>query len=679
MLKNFPFRQIVIFAAYVLIGCLITWPAVTQLSTHIIGTETGDSFEMARNVWYFSYALQTGEPLLYQPLLGYPDGISGTVFITVIMQYAPMSLLALFLPLPLSYNLVVIAYMALNGWAMYWLMRYWLRDGSHVPAFIAGLIYMAFPVFQAHLAEGHGGLMVGFGVPLLIWSTSRMVSVNRGVWRWLLASIFFFWLSTSGHILQSIYVLLPIFGTAFLLHLGIRDWRTLRRLLLLGLLAGVLLGLLFLPAILEVQSESAYRDTTGFVRFSADALSLLTPSFLHPVFDALLTYPRRVLGINITEGMAYIGLIAACLSLIALIKRRDVRWWGLIGAVAWVLSLGPVLKIFDQPVIIGGNALLLPLALLTDLPGFNLARTPGRFNFTMALVIAILAGYGFAWLWHRRRRARIWHAVAVIVLSAGILFEYQTFWPMPLRPAQIPQAVYALQARDDLRAVFNVPYANLLAAKDALYLQTAHHLPLIAGQITRQTPVNPAKLALLEETLDPALLRDAGADIVILHHRRADDNDFVARVNAQLNEPIFVDERIAIYQVPDGTTDNSLPDLDGANARQFEGGITLLNSGVLRVGEEAFAYMQWSHRAARAPQDVRFLHVVDADGAIAWQNDTPANRISAGDVLALPLSEFATGDYTVRVGWYRLEGDSFRNYLADDGQAMIEIGTFRRD
>jgi hypothetical protein len=174
----------------------------------------------------------------------------------------------------------------------------------------------------------------------------------------------------------------------------------------------------------------------------------------------------------------------------------------------------------------------------------------------------MLAGYGakavFDWL-QLRQNTRARHAVPLrmivfIVISTIILFEYQFFWPMPTRSAQVPQAVTELHQRDDVRAVFNVPYQHLLAAKDALLLQTGHQLPLIAGQVSRTTPVNPAKLAILQETLNPALLQEAGADVVILHKQRAAEIDqyeqLDARLREQLGQPTYEDEQIAIFDVP---------------------------------------------------------------------------------------------------------------------------------
>jgi len=559
MFKRFVRQQLLIIVLYFFVALLIVGHNPIRLLHNFIGSGTGDTYEMARNVWWFAYALRHGEPLFYQSLLAYPTGFDGTVLITVPLQYFPMWGLALLLPLPVAYNLVVLLWMALNGWAMSWLVRDLLNDKQLVPALIAGLVYMAFPTFQGHLAEGHAGLMVAWPVPLYIWAVLHLINAKAQRWRWLLLSVLFFWLSTTGHILQSIYVLLPLTGTLLLVQLVQQRWQAAFRIMGMGLLASFVLLIALFPAISEAVSNHTYTEIRGYVRFSADALSIVSPSFLHPVFDNILDYPRRVLGVNLAEGSAYIGMLAALLAITGFFKHHASRWWLVLGFVAWLLALGPVLKVFDVPLQVSvgeyQTLIALPFALIQNLPGFNLARTPGRFNFTLAIAVAVLAGYGAAWLWQQRQHnPHLWHYGLVAVLATGIIWEYQAYWPYPLRPAAIPQAIRDLREDESIRAVFNIPYQHTLAAKDAGYLQTAHHKPLIAGQITRTTPVRPAKLAILQRTLNPALLDAAGVDIVLVHRGRAREIaalvELETRAVAQLGAPLYEDEQIAIYRVP---------------------------------------------------------------------------------------------------------------------------------
>lgn len=289
-------RNSLILAGYLLIALLVIGQNPLRLVDHFIGSDTGDTTEMARNVWYFSYALRNGIPLFDQTLLGYPDGIDGSVLMTVPLQYLPMTLLALFLPLTLAYNLIVILWMGLNGWSMYWLVYDRIRQP--VPALFAGLIYLAFPLFQGHLAEGHAGLLVAWAAPLYVWALLRLSESPRWQLRWSLAVGVFFYLTTTGHILQSIYVLLPVTGVFVLLQLWRRNWAAFWRVTIVAAFSALLVLLIVLPAIRSVSQETAYTSVESAVRYSSDLLAPFSPSFLHPLFDQLLAYPRSVLGTN---------------------------------------------------------------------------------------------------------------------------------------------------------------------------------------------------------------------------------------------------------------------------------------------------------------------------------------------------------------------------------------------
>ncbi len=116
--------------------------------------------------------------------------------------------------------------------------------------------------------------------------------------------------------------------------------------------------------------------------------------------------------------------------------------------------------------------------------------------------------------------------------------------------ADIPPGVAALRERQDVRAVFDIPWDDLLVAKQALYFQTAHERPLIAGQVTRRTTVDPAFLSVLQAALDPAHLRAAGADVVLLHKLGDAAGSRAARARARLGDPLYEDERVALFVTP---------------------------------------------------------------------------------------------------------------------------------
>jgi hypothetical protein len=558
-----------VYGLYLALALLITWPLATMLTTHFAGYPFGDAHEMTRHIWWFKRALQTGQPLFFQPLLGYPNGIEGVILWSDPLQFFPAWLLAFVLPLPAAYNVSALLTLALNGWAMYWLL--WKLTNSRPAALISGVIFLAAPTIQGHLAGGHGGLLVQWPVPLYIYALLRLsqqstantqqpttmaAHIKAAITQHssLFTTIFLFALVPTGHTLQLIYLLLPLTGLFALWLLLRREWRAFGRVALAAILGSALLLIFLIPVARATFGATAYTGEGGGADFSMDLLAVITPSFRHPLVS-LWDYPRRVLGVNIVEGSSYIGLIAGLLCIAAVWKQRAARGWLVVALIAWMLALGPLLKAFDQPVTvtIDGYTSFIPLpwALVQDWPGFTLARTPARFNFLLAAAVAIMAGYGTAALLKAKSsHQRIRYGI-VVILIGGILFEYQSFWPLPTFSASIPEPVRDLAGRADVRAVLDVPWNDLLAAKDALWLQTGHEKPLIGGHVTRRTPVSPAKLTLLQETLDPALLKAAGADVVIVHRRTGAGKTLTKLAQTQLGEPLYQDNQIAVFNVPE--------------------------------------------------------------------------------------------------------------------------------
>src|SRR5690606_14066627 len=214
---------------------------------------------------------------------------------------------------------------------------------------------------------------------------------------------------------------------------------------------------------------------------------------------------------------------------------------------------GPLLKLYDQPLAVRvadyPTYISLPWALFQNLPILNIARTPARFNFAVGFAVAVMAGYGAAYLESRIKPPARW--IGLLLLMALIAFEYQFFWGMPTVPATIPRQVVELREREDVRAVFDVPWEHLLTDKDGMYLQTGHGLPMIAGHITRRTPLNPAMGFLLQRTLDPALLDQAGVDIIILHKEWDDEEGALdAFLRGRLGAPFYEDQLITVFNVP---------------------------------------------------------------------------------------------------------------------------------
>ncbi len=542
-----------VYLFYLICAALITWPLVTRMATHLAGFEFTDSLERAHHVWWLVHALRTGQPLFWLPNLGWPDGMAGITLVGHPLQHIPAALLALALPLLVADNLSLLLQIALMGLGMYALGLH-LARGRRNAALVGGLVFMAAPTFQAHLGDGHNVHHSLAFAPLFVLALLRMKrATGRSRRRWFVAASLSFALVSGGHALNAIHMMMPLAFVLFLQGLLRRDRQGLAQLLLVCL-TGTLVQLLFLlPVIGETLDNPAYTAATGDVQFSLDLLSVVTPSPFHPLYGQM-EFGMSVLGPRPAERSAWVGFIPGALALLALARGRGRLWLGL-ALISWVLALGPFLKLLGKPltVLVDGHAsyLTMPQVLFEYLPLLNIDRTPGRFSYALALAVACLATIGMTTLPAAWKSRGLHTRLAVtILLPALILFDYQWYWPFPTRNSLVPAGIASLANRPELRAVLDIRVLSRQSDKEALWLQTAHQLPLLGGHVTRSSPVNPARLQLLQETLDPALLQVAGADIVILHLRYA-SREQVELAEARLGPPIYLDENYAVYETPE--------------------------------------------------------------------------------------------------------------------------------
>ena len=557
MLRRLDYRLVLPALAYLLVAVYLASPVAGSFSTRFLGGESGDVYEMARHMWWYKTVAQSGEDILAQSMLGHPEGFAAIQLWAYPLQFFPYWLFAYVMPLAAAYNLGIIVVFVMNGLSLFLLARRWLPAGHDFPPFFAGLVYMVFPTIQGHLFDGHIGLLVQWPLPLFIIFLFEYAD-HGGARRYLIALLFFLF-AAMGHTMQLIYALAPFTGLFMIARIYRRDYVGWAR--CAGIvIVGCLLLLLFLSPILPATlSASRVISVGGQLRYSIDLLGLVSPSFANPFWADIARHSAQVLGTNLGEGSSYIGVIGGILAIIGIIRRRAARWWLFVAFVAWLLALGPVLKIYDQAFtakVAGYDAVLpLPFALIMDLPVFELARAPGRFMLLFAAMFALLTGYGMCEVWSSRALSgrHPYGRMAFAVLCVFLLVEdYKLFAQFPNVPAEIPRPIHNLRGRRDIRAIYNAPYDDLLAAKEAMYLQTAHHKPLIAGHDTRITPVDPARLELLA-SFRPTLLNDADADVVIVNKVRALERgqpELLPRAEQWLGEPFYEDERYALFETP---------------------------------------------------------------------------------------------------------------------------------
>ncbi len=296
---------------------------------------------------------------LWSPLIlsGYPfaaNPLSGLWY--------PPGWLALLLPLPLGFNLLIALHWIVAGAGMYC----WLREEKldALPALLGAVFFEMLPRVFAHYAAGHLTLSYALAwTPWLLWAARRADGGTRGAF--------------------------PFTEAIFMALIGLAD---LRWLAFAGLLwAAYRLYLLFQqhPVFFLRLVRAAVQPLAAALLCAPVLLPLLeytrlsTRAALSPSENLVLSLPAvRLFSLaspsldGNVEWTVYAGGAALALAVWAL-GNRDIRrrtaFWLAVAAVSLLLSLGDALP---------------GLPLLYRLPGFDLLRVPSRF--------VILAGFALA-------------------------------------------------------------------------------------------------------------------------------------------------------------------------------------------------------------------------------------------------------------------------------------------
>jgi hypothetical protein len=552
---------------YGLLAVAMTWPLATQITTHVPGSDTWayDEYTFLWNIWYFKHALidQLSTPL-HTDLLFYPVGM-GLVMYTFNLLAA-----ALALPLhlatdniPLASNLINLASTALAGYGTFLLLLYLLRrppvngeqstvnGGAHSPsfivhrssfiisaAFIAGLIYAFASSRMVYLALGHYMIVTTQWLPFFLLYFVRTLD------RWrsrdaLIAGVF----AALCLLTDMLYgVLIALMAGVLLLDwwLGYRrqrragqaaqaiPWtRALGRLAAMVAVAALLSAPLLIPTVREgLDADYAVEGWGMSDQLSADLVGLVTPTDLHPLWGddweatlrAVQTGESRFRDVN-TVFVGYVTLALALLG--AIVAGRRARAWLAIALIAFVLALGPLLQINGQSLYdLDGLSVTVPLPyiLLHYIPFVQGFRAPNRFSLVLLQAMAVLAGYGAAWLLVKSAGARQLrtdrpeqaetHAprsplpaprsmlaiTLAVLLAAAVLFEHLAV-PMPLTDARVPAPYRELAREPEGGAVLQLPMGwrngfGVFGAEDTRveWYQTVHGRPILSGNTSR----NPA-------------------------------------------------------------------------------------------------------------------------------------------------------------------------------------------
>jgi hypothetical protein len=388
---------------YFIFSILLTFPLILNYKNKIIGNG-GDVFQSLAEIINDFERLKA---------LGHLQSIWDTVSNA---NLDPVTINTYFMFLfgqPAGYNIFWFFSFVASGFSVYLLTKYIFTQlkftGARlqISAFIAGFIYAFSP---AHFAWG------GFrGATHIEWIPFTVLYIMKFIkkpsLKYLLSSGIFFVLLMQGepHFAAFFFIFLIPF-LIFYLYSNNRIMKTtfFRRYAIIGLALGILLLLWhYIPLINISTSEENYLNPgiEQTIRYSSDALSIITPPEFSTLFSKLFTPLRNLFTGNTAENSNYLGYTGLALFICSLIfyskqKIKELYFWIISAIGFFVLSLGPFLHF-------GGTIepkIPLPYLLIYKyVPFFDNIRSVGRLWAIALLCFSIAAAFGVQYVIANRK------------------------------------------------------------------------------------------------------------------------------------------------------------------------------------------------------------------------------------------------------------------------------------
>lgn len=333
---------------------------------HFGSTTVGYASDPPLFLWTLEWwprALLDGFNILHPEVVYAPEGFD-VALITAIpapsLVLAPVTLLAG--PLA-SYNVLMIAIPAVNGWAAYLLCR--AAGASGWPSFAGGYLF-AFSSYVLSQTLGHPNLSLVAMVPLAAYLLLRRQqgAISAKAYVIGLTAVLAFQFLTS----TEVFLTMALIGTmVFLLALALfpAERAGLLDTGLLTVLAFALTGILVAPYLISFLTTDQSLNHVAPAEFVTDPVNLVVPTRVTVGGSHLYSISGEFTS-NLTENAAYVGIpLLLVLVSFAWQRRRQAASLLLVLAftVAFVASLGPTLTVLGDP-----TGLSLPWKALAQLP-----------------------------------------------------------------------------------------------------------------------------------------------------------------------------------------------------------------------------------------------------------------------------------------------------------------------
>ncbi len=401
----------------IIIALVILAPIMPHFGDQLIYPANSEFSDLTITHWpAFAYARDqiaaTGQVPMWRTSI-----LSGTPFSSDPLSglFYPPHWLALILPLPMAFNLLMLLHLALAAGSMYLLMRRW--NLNRVASIASAMAFAAAPKIIAHMGVGHVTLVEAWAwLPLVIAGlispaqadvalAERQSNQNRVIrgGGWGMESGLALAMCLFADARMAIYAATLAITYLIIQHTR-RDrssWiKTIARLIIVMVVAAAVSAASWLPALTL---------TGGTARASITPDEAGTQS-LDPIYLLGVIIADRS---GAAERTTYFGLGVLILAVVGvkLFYRRETR------RVGWLMGA----IVIGAIVALGLNTPL--YRILFSLPGSTLLRVPARAWFVVTFAAAALAGLGVQGLieWSGKAKPRSIFAVILVAFAALVL------------------------------------------------------------------------------------------------------------------------------------------------------------------------------------------------------------------------------------------------------------------
>jgi len=514
-----------LFAFYLFLAVVLTYPLALQLGTHIPGHDT-DGPAQTWSLWWTRYALlDLGRAPFTTDYLFYPLGLNLVAYTPVFLNGILSIPIQLIFGVIVAQNLLVYGALVLGAFGAFLFTREILArlnlaqaryaDGA---AMLAGALYGFGAWHLNYVVAGHFMLISNQWLP---YYALYLLCLDKGWRNAFMLALFLIFTAWTELTYLPFLALLTIFYLAYLLIVKRRALKqTISSLLVASAIALAGISPLIFSLAADFQRYGYYL-TEGVGRifiFSAEPISFFLPSAQHPLLGA---WSASITTAN--TSYAFIGWAVLSFAILGVYANRKIAFVWFWTSAAFLFAL----LMFGTTLYLGGadTNVPMPFALLRLIPFVNANRYPARFNVMLMLALAPLVALGALWLLNARAA---WGKFVFAALTALLVFE-QLVAPIPTTEIRVPSMFEIARALPGDFTILEIPLgwrgSIVMQGKTddvAQFYQTFDHKRRLGG-ITSRFPA--FKLRYFAEM--PLI-----GSLIALEEGRAVDDEQIARDRA---------------------------------------------------------------------------------------------------------------------------------------------------